>query len=289
MRFVGTIVVGMVLLASSVETVPAQENVLGLPEPAMLTRGSLVLAGGGRTTAQIRAEFLRLAGGPQAHVVLIPSACSYESLTSMKDYFQVWQQCAVASLDYLDASSREQADTEEFVRPLQEATGVWMPGGYQGRLADLYAGTRVETALRQILERGGVVGGTSAGAAVVSRLMILQGSSCELLTGRGFGLLERAVVDQHFSQRDRHARLLRVLDEHPGLVGLGVDEDTALVVQTNRLRVVGESHVTVCIPAEASQAMLLYRLRAGDEVELTPASPTPRDPPLRIALRRPPG
>ena len=164
-----------------------------------------------------------------------------------------------------------------------------MPGGYQGRLADLYGGTRVEFALRQVLERGGVVGGTSAGAAVLSRLMILQGSSNELSLGRGFGLLEQAVVDQHFSQRDRHARLLRVLDEHPGLVGLGIDEDTALVVQANHLRVLGESHVTVCLPAEASHATLLYRLNPGDEVELTPATPAPRDLPLRVALRRPPG
>lgn len=289
MRYVLTSVAVVLLETVSGVSLHAQENLLGLPEQALVHHGALVLAGGGCTTAPIRREFLRLAGGRNAHVVLIPSACTYESLAEIKDYFQVWQQFPLASLDYLDAHTRAEADSEEFARPLEEATGVWMPGGYQGRLADLYGGTRVERALRQVLERGGVVGGTSAGAAIVSRLMILHGDCCELTTGRGFGLLEHAVVDQHFSQRDRHARLLRVLDDHPGLLGLGIDEDTALVIEANRLRVVGDSHVTVCIPAEARHAMVVYRLDSGEEVELTSTSPTPRETPLRIALRRPPG
>jgi len=279
---------GLIWLAtmSSLTPIQAQDNILGLPQPAIAAKGALVIGGGGRTTDQVRAEFIRLAGGPNARVVLIPSACTFSSLAYVKEYFSVWQQCPMASLEFLDAASREQADSPEFVRPLQSATGVWMPGGYQGRLADLYGGTMVEKAIRQVLERGGVVGGTSAGAAVMSQVMILEGSDGQVVTSRGFGLLESAVVDQHFSQRGRHARLLRALEEHPGLLGLGVDEDTALVVQGNHLRVLGDSRVTLCIPAEASRATLVYRLTAGEEAELTLNGPSSREIPLRVALRR---
>ena len=276
-------------LAASLLSSPlrAEENILGLPEPAVASKGSLVLAGGGRTTAQIRTEFIRLAGGSKAKIVLIPSACTYSSMEYIKQYFSLWQECSIASLEFLDAASREQADSLEFVRPLATATGVWMPGGYQGRLTELYSGTRVEHAIRQVFERGGVVGGTSAGAAVVSQVMILEGTDCEVVTSRGFGMISGAVVDQHFSQRGRHARLLRVLEDHPDLLGLGVDEDTALVVQGNHLRVLGESRVTLCVPAAACHATVVYRLQAGEDVELALPGTTAHELQLRVALHKP--
>jgi cyanophycinase len=246
----------------------------------------LVIAGGGRTTEQIREEFIRLAGGSRARVVLIPSAATFDGIDDIKQYFSVWQQYRVASLEYLDAASREQANSPEFVRPLLTATAVWMPGGYQGRLTELYGGTLVEHAIRQVLERGGVVGGTSAGAAVMSRVMILDGTTCQAVTSRGFGLLEGAVVDQHFSQRGRHARLLNVLEEHPGLLGLGVDEDTALVVQGNHLHVLGDSQVTVCLPAEACRATLVYRLKSGEDFDLARVTPPIQELPIHVTLRK---
>lgn len=263
----------------------AAENLLGLPDAVVAAKGSLVIVGGGSTTEQIREEFIRLAGGPNARIVLIPSAATFDSVEAMKDYFSCWREYPVASLEFLDAADRQQANSPEFIRPLQSATGVWMPGGSQGRLADLYAGTLVEQALLQVLGRGGVVGGTSAGAAVMSRLMILEGTNCDATLSRGFGFLQGAVVDQHFSQRGRYGRLLKVLEEHPGLLGLGIDESTALVVEGNHLRVLGESRVTVCIPAEAHRATLVYRLKSGEDVELTPTGPTVEKAPLHVALR----
>jgi len=263
----------------------AAESLLGLPDAVVAAKGSLVLVGGGRTTEPIRKEFLRLAGGSSARIVLIPSAATFDSVEAMKDYFSCWREYPVASLEFLDAANRQQADSPEFIRPLQSATGVWMPGGCQGRLADLYAGTLVEQALRQVLGRGGVVGGTSAGAAVMSRLMILDGTNCDATLSRGFGFLDGAVVDQHFSQRGRYGRLLKVIEEHPGLLGLGIDESTALIVEGNRLRVLGESRVTVCIPAEAHRATLVYRLKPGEDVELTPAGPAAEKTPIHVALR----
>jgi cyanophycinase len=289
MRYVSG-VAGLVL-ATVVTMTPswAAENLLGLPEAAIAARGALVIVGGGRTTEAIREEFIRLAGGPRARIVLIPSACTYDSVEAMKDYFSVWREYPVASLEFLDTASRQQADSPEFIRPLLDATGVWMPGGSQGRLAELYAGTLVEQAIRHVLERGGVVGGTSAGAAIMSRVMILEGTNCDAVLSRGFGFLEGAVVDQHFSQRGRYGRLLKVVEEHPGLLGLGIDESTALVVEGNHLRVLGQSRVTVCIPAEAHRATLVYRLKPGEDVELTPTGPTAKSLPIRVALRKPQG
>jgi cyanophycinase len=182
--------------------------------------------------------------------------------------FAGWRGLDITSLDFVHTDSREKADTAEFVRPLERATGVWISGGVQGRLEYYYAGTRVEKALRGVLERGGVVGGTSAGAACLSKVMIRYGKS-DAVTGRGLGLLERAVVDQHFSERHREERLLGVLKEHPGLVGLGIDESAALVVQGNHLRVLGSGNVTIYAGPEARRT---HRLASGAQADLVPVS-----------------
>lgn len=290
MRDLFRVAAGLVFVSVlSVTSIAAEENILGLPEPAIGAKGSLMIVGGGRTPDEVRSEFVRLAGGSSARIVLIPSTCPPTSSECVQQYLSKWQSYPIASVDFLEAVSREDAESAEFVRPLQSATGVWMPGGRQGRLVDLYGGTPVEKAIRQVLERGGVVGGTSAGAAVLSQVMILEGTTCEAVTSRGFSLLSGAVVDQHFSQRGRHARLLKVLEDYPGLLGLGVDEGTALVVQGNHLRVLGEARVTVCIPAEAHRATLVYRLKPGEEVELTMPGATAKNLPVRVALRRPQG
>jgi cyanophycinase len=241
-----------------------RENLLGLPERAVANRGSLVICGGGRTPNQVRDEFIRLAGGKKARIVLIPSAYPYRDMEHIRYRFSSWRELDVASFDILDTDSRRKADRAEFVRPLERATGVWIAGGMQSRLTYLYGGTRVETALRGVLERGGAIGGTSAGAACMSRVMILWGKS-DATVGRGFGLLERAVVDQHFSQRRREPRLLGVLKDYPGTVGFGIDESTALVVRGNRLCVLGRSQVAVYLGPEAGRT---YTLKDGAEADL---------------------
>ena len=128
---------------------------------------------------------------------------------------------------------------------LQNATGVWIGGGSQTRVTDVYVDTPVERELYALLARGGAIGGSSAGAAVQSRLMIARGSPvAEIATG--FALLPGSVIDQHFLARKRRPRLLSVLDKHPQMVGLGVDEGTALVVINRRMEVMGRSTVSVC-------------------------------------------
>jgi cyanophycinase len=261
----------LAVVCSALCVVPAaaaNDNPLGLPEKAISGGGSLVICGGGRLPEEVYDEFVKLAGGPKARLVVIPSAYPFASTAAMKARYSGWRAYRTLSLDYLDAQSRAEADTERFVAPLRRATGIWLAGGSQVRLARLYAGTKAEDAMRTVLERGGTIGGTSAGAAVMSERMIwgVRGSR-QVIVDRGFSLLTSAIVDQHFTQRNRHTRLLNVLADNPGAIGLGVDEGTALVVQGNRLRVIGRSNVTCCL-SRGAEPTVVHRLPPKTRTEL---------------------
>lgn len=242
-------------------------NVLGLPQGAMSGGGTLMVCGGGALPEEVYDEFVRLAGGPKSKLVLIPSAHPYENGDALAYRFNGWLQYSTQSFHFLHAATREEAEAEDFAKPLEEATGVWMSGGAQGRLADLYKGTRVEQHLQKLLERGGVVGGTSAGAAIMSKTMIRHGTSRDAVLDAGFGLLQQAVVDQHFTERARHTRLLGAMRENPEKIGLGVDEQTALIIRANKVRVLGQNRATVIVPAQ-NKTMSLHLLSSGEEAEI---------------------
>jgi cyanophycinase len=252
---------------------PAAENVFGLSDSAVRQAGALVIAGGGHLSDDIYDEFVRLAGGRSARLILIPSAYPYGDLARIRRAFGGWREYSVVSFDFLHTDNRQEADTARFTHALERATGVWIAGGAQARLVRRYGQTRVEELLRQVLDRGGVVGGTSAGASVMSQLMISDGSMTEAVVDRGFGLATRLVIDQHFSERGRFPRLLGVLEDNMGHIGLGIDEETAVIVSGNRLRVMGEGRATVCFgPAQKGDGTTVFRLRAGDEADVS-ASP----------------
>jgi cyanophycinase len=257
-------------------------NVLGLPNGAMAGGGTLMVCGGGSLPEEVYDEFVKLAGGPKSKLVLIPSAHSYENAEELRSRFNGWLQYPAQSFSFLDAASREEAESEEFARPLADATGVWMSGGAQGRLADLYKGTRVEAYLQKLLERGGVIGGTSAGAAIMSQTMIRHGTSRDAVLDSGFGLLQAAVVDQHFTERARHTRLLGALRENPQKIGLGVDEQTALIIQANKVRVLGQNRATVIVPAQ-DRTMSLHLLGSGEAAEIIRRGDED-DAPLKLQL-----
>ncbi len=266
--------------AAKAEKMAAAANVLGLPTGAIASGGTLMVCGGGSLPDAVYDEFVRLAGGEKAKIILIPSAYPYDSLQSLQFRFNGWLGYTTASFDFLHASTREQADSDEFAKPLEEATGVWFSGGAQGRLADLYRGTKVELLLQKVLERGGVIGGTSAGAAIMSQTMIRHGSARDAVLDEGFNFLSSAVVDQHFTERGRHTRLLGVLNQNPNKIGLGVDENTCLVIRANRVRVMGDNRATVIVPS-AGRAMSLHLLDSGEEAELV-RQEDKEDTPLKL-------
>ncbi len=254
--------VALLALVTALTAAPAD-----LPLPPRGIGGSLVICGGGPLPEPIVGEFLRLAGGPAARLVVIPTAAASVEEGDVAEVLKTWTTRGVTSVKLLHTRSREMADSPSFVAPLGEATAVWIGGGDQKRLADAYVGTSVERALGALLRRGGVIGGTSAGAAIMTRVMIAEGNPRARVT-QGLDLLPGAVVDQHFLRRNRPNRLVGVLADHPGRFGLGVDEETAVVVRGRSITVLGNSYAVACLSASRNRPFRIDVLRPGDKADL---------------------
>jgi cyanophycinase len=214
--------------------------------------GSLILVGGGHLPDSIRHRFLELAGGKQARIVIIPSASALPNAPAQSLAF--WKTAPVKSVRILHTTCRGEADEPAFYGQLRDATGVWMSGGDQSRLSSIYGNTGVERELSKLLQRGGVIGGTSAGASVVSTVMVAGPGK----VGKGFGLLAHTIVDQHFSNRGRLPRLLGLLKSHPTEVGIGIDEETAVIIRGGDVSVLGNGTVTVARPDSSRLAVKVY-------------------------------
>lgn len=249
---------------------PTQNDEISAAMPARSMTGAVLLHGGGRVPDEVRLRFIELAGGrSRARIVVVPSASGlFVDGPEADAYFlENWRRLGAASARILHTRDRDRANDPEFLKPLKEATGVWFSGGNQQRLCDTYVGTEFERQLHAVVQRGGVVGGTSAGAAIMSGLIILDGRT-QAITGRGFDLVPGAVVDQHFLRRNRIGRLAQLLATHPDLIGLGVDESTALVVTGNEIRVIGDSYVVCCVPATTDRPPCTIVLKPGDRTDL---------------------
>ncbi len=235
---------------------------------ARVAGGSLMIVGGGAVTPEIRRQFVELAGGPQARIVLIPGSDPLPDGEAR--LLSPWRSSGALSVILLNARDRTMANDPAFCAPLAEATGVWFGGGYQAVLAERYVDTAVQEALHKLLARNGVVGGCSAGAALLSRVMIREGDTTPV-EARGLDLISDAIIDQHFLARNRLWRLEQMVEAHPGLVGIGVDEATALVIHlcTWELKVVGESYVVACLPGCPPHSPRIEILKPGDNVMLS--------------------
>ena len=205
--------------------------------------GSLVIAGGGVSDPAIYERFVSLAGGPEAPIVVIPTAGSGETYGDFWPGLQRLRDAGAVNLKVLHTRDPQEADREDFVAPLLEARGVWFSGGRQWRLVDAYLGTRTLEEIRGVLERGGVIGGSSAGATIQGSYLVRGDSSTNtIMMGdhtEGFGFLANVGIDQHLLRRNRHFDLVEVIEAHPELLGIGLDEDTAIVVRGNTFEVIG--------------------------------------------------
>jgi cyanophycinase len=240
------------------------------PYPPEPVPGSLVIVGGGKMPEAAREEFVKLAGGPEkAKVVVIPTAsASADEPKEHESFLKQWKDAKVESVVLLHTRDRKTADADEFVKPLADATGIWFSGGDQSRLTAAYLGTKVEAAIKNRLQSGAVAGGTSAGAAVMSDLMI-EGGNPVAKTGPGLGFLPGVVVDQHFTQRQREKRLVGVIEANPTYAGLGIDEGTAVVLTKGRLlKVLGEGSATVVLAKSATRLALSDAVKSGGTLDL---------------------
>ncbi|MDA1092107.1 MAG: cyanophycinase [Acidobacteria bacterium] len=260
-------IVGLLLALSAGPRAQTAPAVVG-PEV-----GSLVVAGGGVEDVAILQRFLELAGGPDAPIVVIPTAGGDQSYDQSYPGLQAFRALGATDLVVLHATHRNAADTEAFVAPLRRARGVWLSGGRQWRLADAYVDTLAHEALRDVLRRGGVVGGSSAGATILgSYLARGDTASNTVMMGDhvvGFGFLRDTAIDQHLLRRNRQFDLIEVVEAHPELLGIGLDEDTAIVVHGDEFEVIGQSYVAIYDHArQLDSGGRFYFLGAGDRFDL---------------------
>lgn len=236
-------------------------------------RGSLVLVGGSMQDPAIVERFLDLAGGPDAPIVLIPTAGGAESYDGTWRGAEAFRASGATRLAILHTTDRDTANTDAFVEPLRHARGVWFGGGRQWRLADAYLDTKVHEALREVLDRGGVIGGSSAGATILGSYLVRGDTRTNtIMMGDhedGFGLLRGVGVDQHLLRRNRQFDLIEVVRARPDLLGIGIDEDTAIVVQGDRFEVIGRSYVAIYDRERLlDSGGLFYLLAPGDVYDL---------------------
>ncbi|HEV2761523.1 MAG TPA: cyanophycinase [Pyrinomonadaceae bacterium] len=215
--------------------------------------GKLVAVGGAEDRegdCLILKEFLRLAKGPRARVVVMTVATD-EPEKARGEWAAVFKRLGVDQYEVVDVSTREHANDEEALKKIEWATGLYFTGGDQLHVTSLLGGTPMHKLIFERYNKGLVVGGTSAGAAMMSNTMILGGDSETnprvegVQMAPGLDLLIGAIVDTHFSQRGRHGRLLTAVAHNPQDIGFGIDEDTAMLVDKTELRVVGAGAVTV--------------------------------------------
>ena len=214
-----------------------------------------------------------LDGTSDAHMVVIPTASKQRDTGSR--YERIFKDLGARSVRSLEYSNRSQTDREEWLAQLGEATGVFLTGGNQLRISTILGGTPVAKCIRSLNARGVAVGGTSAGAAILSEHMIAFGESGAtpraglVSLAPGFGLTNRVVIDQHFRQRDRLGRLLAALAYNPFAIGLGLDEDTAaFIAPDDVIHVEGAGAITV-VDASSLEHSSMGLARSGEAICLT--------------------
>lgn len=235
--------------------------------------GSLVVVGGALDDPEIVETFVRLAGGREAPIVVIPTAGGGDDYDRFYGGLRMFRDAGARNLTVLHTRDPAEADTEAFAAPLKEARGVWFPGGRQWRLADAYLGTRVEEELQGVLERGGVIGGSSAGATIQGSYLARGDTRTNtIMMGDhevGFGFLKNTAIDQHLLARNRHFDLLEIVEARPELLGIGIDENTAIVVRGDTFEVMGRGYVAIYDHgAMLDSGGRFYFLREGDRFDL---------------------
>ena len=263
----------------------AQKPATSMAEAALVKgpeKGTLFIVGGGRLSDRLIHKFIELAGGVEAPIVVIPTAGGAKTYSD--DWGNFFRERGAKNVTVLHTTDPKEANTEEFVKPLLQAKAVWFSGGRQWRLVDAYAGTKAEKMFWEVLNRGGMIGGSSAGATIQgSYLARGDTKNNQIMMGdheEGFGFLKNVAIDQHVLARNRQFDLFNILEKRPELLGIGIDENTAMIVQQDQFEVMGASYVLIYdssfwsregsdLKILPSKESLFYMLRDGDKYDLT--------------------
>ena len=236
--------------------------------------GTVVAVGGNLQDVVIVERFLQLAGGHSSPIVFIPTAGGAETYDQSWSGLDIFRAAKATDLTVIHTHDRVMANSSTFVEPLLRARGVWFGGGRQWRLADAYLHTKTQQAIRAVLDRGGVIGGSSAGATILGSYLtrgdtrtntIMMGDHEE-----GMGFIKNVAIDQHLLRRNRHFDLLQIVRTYPDILGIGIDEDTAIVVRGDQLEVIGQSYVAIYDHSQMLESdELFYFLAPGDRYNLS--------------------
>jgi cyanophycinase len=212
-----------------------------------VAKGSLVIVGGGGAGEEIWKRFIQLAGGPDSQIVVVTTAME-DPLAPESVEEKVLKKYGAKNVVALHTRDRKEADNPKFSEVLLKAKGVWFSGGRQWRFVDSYEGTLTQKRFREVLDRGGVIGGSSAGASIQSEFMPRGhplGNTVMAAEGyeRGFGYLPGCAVDQHFFARKRTGDMTGLMKQYPQYLGIGLDEGTAIVVTGTTAEVIGRTKV----------------------------------------------
>lgn len=248
--------------------------------------GTLIAIGGGGDDELIIKEFKKYAGGDSAKIIIIPTALpdSYlqkdPSFYKMKKWFGKY---GFKNIIILHTRDSAQANDENFIEPIKTATGIFFTGGRQWRIADAFLNTRAHEEMFKLLDRGGVIAGSSAGATIQgSYLARGDSNNNQIMMGdheTGLGFITNMAIDQHVLARNRQFDMFGILDNRPELLGIGIDENTAIVVQKDTLEVIGKSYVLVYdksfwsregsdLKELPNRNNLFYFLKVGDKYHL---------------------
>lgn len=226
-------------------TFPARD-----PRKPLVRNGTLMIVGGGGSPRGMMATFIEFAGGVEnAKLVYVP--CSEKEDVGERHWVvEGWKKAGIRNATFIHTKDRNQANSDvDFLVPLKDATGLYFGGGRQWNFSDSYYGTEAHRLMKEVLKRGGVIAGSSAGASIQGRYLARAtpiGNSKISAFGYergGLGFLDGVAIDQHFAQRNRFADMTGLVTQYPQLLGIGIDEATAIIVQKSKARVIGRGQV----------------------------------------------
>jgi cyanophycinase len=215
-------------------------------------KGFLIIAGGNLKDTSVYHKFMELAGGPNAPIVIITTAAEDDQLESpvySDNIRRQFEGYGFRQITILHTRNPEIACSDTFIAPLRKASGLWFTGGRQWRLVDAYSNTKSYKEFVNLLNRGGVIGGSSAGATIQGSFLVRGDTKTNtIMMGDhqvGFGFIKNIAIDQHLLALNRQFDIFQILEAHPELLGIGLDENTAIVVKGDEFEVIGRSYVAI--------------------------------------------
>lgn len=297
--------VAMAAVAASVAATAAGAQAHG---PA---NGYLVVSGGAERSTEIYDKFIALAGGPDALILVVPTSGDADTYDDSCECLKLLRAAHARNLKILHTRDRTVANSDAFVEPMRHAGGIWFAEGNSWRHQDAYLDTKVQRELNALLDRGGVVGGGSAGGRIQGEYIPLRSAEPTQRAipkkdwRRGFALLHNVAVDAHVLVRNRQFDMLGLVEAHPNLLGIGIDENTAIVVHGDAFDVIGSSYAIIyddtrqILPVNDESLRTVggrfYFLRPGDHYDMStrlasrpPAGQPPTDRAVRLPWKGPP-